>query len=571
MENDTYLTKESSYSDIADAIRESLDEDTTYTPLEMPEAIRRIGGQKGDEFWEKGGGPESNINAKLKDSSSDVLSNYSVAEGYGHLIAFPANYSHAEGSGTTILSEYSHTEGQETFTRIGNSNHAEGYQTLAEGTGAHAEGYQSSSLSLGDHAEGVRTIANSVSSTGGAHAEGYETYTAEKEAPHAEGYKSTAAGNYSHSEGFKTYAQGNSSHTEGAATSAFGVSSHAEGNGTYAAGAKQHVEGAWNTIDTENKYAHIVGNGTGESDRKNISTLDWEGNGWFAGDVTATAEDGHTISLRELDLNRGGDETVTFNGIPSSTDLLAAVASKKDIILHYGTKTYTYQGTRAKQTTDKVPVLAPKRSEVPNYNSEVFNILPHIVASKYNTNYYCPVVESDDEVYLGRIKEASLNWVYIGIASKTANSVNVLWMADPAEGKTWTENVRSLSNTQDEWKYLRYDTSMNNFIESNMPVFASTAEFLSALSNIDKKYVFLADDGIQKSYIIMNEDGTYTIENKEDYQEKIASADTLGSVKIGEGLNITGDGTVSIDEESCEEWTFTLEDGSTVTKKVVLR
>jgi hypothetical protein len=33
------------------------------------------------------------------------------------------------------------------------------------------------------------------------------------------------------------------------------------------------------------RYSHIVGNGKNHQNRSNAHTLDWEGNGWFAGDV----------------------------------------------------------------------------------------------------------------------------------------------------------------------------------------------------------------------------------------------------------------------------------------------
>jgi hypothetical protein len=35
------------------------------------------------------------------------------------------------------------------------------------------------------------------------------------------------------------------------------------------------------------EYAHIVGNGDSENNRSNAHTLDWSGNAWFAGSVTA--------------------------------------------------------------------------------------------------------------------------------------------------------------------------------------------------------------------------------------------------------------------------------------------
>lgn len=86
---------------------------------------------------------------------------------------------------------------------------------------------------------------------------------------------STSSGLYSFSEG-----QGE----------AKGLYSHAEGQRTIASGKSQHAEGTYNIEDIENKYAHIVGNGYYDSENKqtirsNAYTLDWNGNGCYAGDV----------------------------------------------------------------------------------------------------------------------------------------------------------------------------------------------------------------------------------------------------------------------------------------------
>ena len=45
--------------------------------------------------------------------------------------------------------------------------------------------------------------------------------------------------------------------------------------------------GRLNIIDTEDKYAFIVGNGEGQI-RSNAYTLDWNGNAQYAGTVEAT-------------------------------------------------------------------------------------------------------------------------------------------------------------------------------------------------------------------------------------------------------------------------------------------
>lgn len=77
------------------------------------------------------------------------------------------------------------------------------------------------------------------------------------------------------------------SHAEGLISIAKGNGSHAEGFGTVASAKYQHVQGKYNVEDTEGRYAHIVGGGN-DAERRNIHTLDWEGNAEYAGDVIAT-------------------------------------------------------------------------------------------------------------------------------------------------------------------------------------------------------------------------------------------------------------------------------------------
>ena len=116
------------------------------------------------------------------------------------------------------------------------------------------------------------------------HAEGQST-TASGEASHAEGCRTRASGGISHAEGNTTTASGNYSHAEGTDTIASGYNSHAEGHGTTAHGENQHAEGKYNIIDTKDKYAHIVGNGD-SNNSSNAYTLDWDGNGWYAGKLS---------------------------------------------------------------------------------------------------------------------------------------------------------------------------------------------------------------------------------------------------------------------------------------------
>ena len=107
----------------------------------------------------------------------------------------------------------------------------------------------------------------------------------------------------SHAEGFNTTASGDYSHAEGYITTASGGYSHAEGYHTTARGGYSHAEGKYNIEDTANKYAHIVGNGTSVTSRSNAHTLDWNGVPWFNGrpQFGGTAQD-------------QGSQTVVANG-----------------------------------------------------------------------------------------------------------------------------------------------------------------------------------------------------------------------------------------------------------------
>lgn len=92
-------------------------------------------------------------------------------------------------------------------------------------------------------------------------------------------------GEYSVAIGKTVEASGECSYAEGWNTEAKGKCSHVEGKNTTASGEYQHVQGKYNIEDTNNKYAHIVGNGDYDT-CSNAHTLDWNGNAWFAGKLS---------------------------------------------------------------------------------------------------------------------------------------------------------------------------------------------------------------------------------------------------------------------------------------------
>ena len=100
----------------------------------------------------------------------------------------------------------------------------------------------------------------------------------------------------------------------GMGVKASGVCSHAEGYDTTASSQWQHVQGKFNIEDTNNKYAHIVGNGK-VNNKSNAHTLDWEGNGWYAGKLSqegTPTEDKDLVTKKYVDDNTN-DTLLTTN------------------------------------------------------------------------------------------------------------------------------------------------------------------------------------------------------------------------------------------------------------------
>lgn len=192
----------------------------------------------------------------------------------GHNTNASGTYSHAEGYNTTASGDYSHVEGLSNVS-IGLYSHAEGYNTISSGTYSHSEGESNINNGIGSHAEGYNNLINlgsnyshaegayNISNDLYSHVEGWHTIAGGGEANHAEGYFTTASGDYCHAEGANTYAKGNAT--------------HAEGLGTISAGNYQHAGGRYNVEDSSNQTLFIIGNGTGAGARSDAFKIRMSG------------------------------------------------------------------------------------------------------------------------------------------------------------------------------------------------------------------------------------------------------------------------------------------------------
>ena len=244
-------------------------------------------------FYTLAAGSNSHAEGQGVQGSSNYGAFGTASHSEGNCTKSAGDYSHAEGYYTTVTSVGGHVEGYHN-TCSGYYAHAEGYYTVSSEESSHSEGHNTEASGAYSHAEGFYTQATNYES----HAEGDHT-EATGGGSHAEGGYTHAIGSRSHAEGSSTYARGFYSHAEGANTQANGEHSHVEGLATIASRRSQHVFGEHNIEDTytpvgtgsvdpvhdRGKYVEIVGNGTSDV-QSNAYTLDWDGNGWYAGKVT---------------------------------------------------------------------------------------------------------------------------------------------------------------------------------------------------------------------------------------------------------------------------------------------
>ena len=130
---------------------------------------------------------------------------------------------------------------------------------------------------FGSSAMGACARASGLS----AHAEGGERVMSIP----SEELTSIASGDFSHAEGV-SWATGKAAHSEGYATRAQSPYSHTEGEGTVAYYNRHslravHVEGRWNELDPNGEYAHIIGDGTSNTNRSNLHTVSGSGVAWY--------------------------------------------------------------------------------------------------------------------------------------------------------------------------------------------------------------------------------------------------------------------------------------------------
>ena len=202
-----------------------------------------------------------------------------------------------QGDETTADGWNAHAEGNRSAA-TGPEAHAEGSYTKATGDYSHAEGNNTEASGYASHSEGDYTVANRR----GMHAEGtYNLYDSAKYVDVVTRSRESfwknmyAASEYTFDADTGYYTMVNAEPKSEAVIGLYYATSYQYKNGTITVLDKPISLISGTNYETENhqsnlaanlqgKYVHVVGNGV-SSARSNAHTLDWDGNGWFAGDV----------------------------------------------------------------------------------------------------------------------------------------------------------------------------------------------------------------------------------------------------------------------------------------------
>lgn len=246
-----------------------------------------------------------------------------------------------------IYSDYDSYQAPDSLTLVGNQA---GSYFIAPNIKATSGLYVSGVARLGadstvngkEIASGSRKAGMTVGS--GSSVVGYNS-TASSDYSFCEGYNSTASGRYSHAEGYNTTASAEDAHAEGYGTTASGLESHAEGQNTTANGTRSHAGGHSSQSSGDQSFAHghtvvsnngssaafghhnvsmttggtavnttgtafVVGNGTGESAKKNAMSLTYTGVLKTASTMTASTTADYAEFFEWLDGNPDSEDRV---------------------------------------------------------------------------------------------------------------------------------------------------------------------------------------------------------------------------------------------------------------------
>lgn len=276
------------------------------------------------------------------------------------------------------------------------------------------------------------------------------------------------------------------SHAEGMATYAYGQNSHTEGEYTVSNAKNQHVQGKYNTIESIVSYAHIVGNGTDNSHRSNAHTLDWNGNGWYAGKLTVGA-----APTNDMDV---ATKKYVDDNIPTVPTKVSDLTNDSGFITSYTETDPIFVASAAHGITS---------SDISNWNSKTSLTLGTTSSTAFRGDYgnsaYTHAVTNKGSAFSSGLYKITTNSEGHVTAATSVEKSDITGLGIPAQDTTYTFDGTYNSSTNKAATVSTVTNAVSSkanssdvLTKTNTTSYTPTADYHPAT----KKYVDDATAGI---------------------------------------------------------------------------
>lgn len=417
----------------------------------------------------------------------------------------------------------------------------------------------------------------------------YSTPIATGKGAIATGY-SKASGINSHAEGSGATAEGSDSHAEGYGTKASGTCGHAEGQFTIALGRASHAEG--DHTSASNDYEHAQGMFNHSSENQIFSV--------GAGEMTPSFEITRRNAISVLAVNNSGSHTASFfvqnvggydgtNPEPGTNDL-ATVISEVSSVWKKGTKTDSIVQVIADGTN--LPIASGPRAIAVGESTNASGWNCHAEGKETKASGFASHAEGYGTKALGSDSHAeglftTSSGMYSHAEGQSTSAEGRKSHAEgcdtvaSGEGSHAEGYQTSASNDYGHAEGYRTNASgMYSHAEGNYTTASNAYEHAQGIYNHSStNQIFSVGAGTSDSnrknvisvlaisdYVAQTVTASFFVQNVGGYDGTNPTPGTNDLATVINGISSSGGvGT------STETWTFTLEDGSTVTKNIVMR
>lgn len=179
--------------------------------------------------------------------------------------------------------------------------------------------------------------------------------------------------------------------------------------------------GKYNANDTNKEYAHVVGNGTSNSSRSNAYTLDWQGNGTFAGTVSSSTGADYAEYFEWKDGNPNNEDRVgyivTLDGDKivkaNSGDDILGICSGTAMVLGDSAE---WNWSKRYLTDDFGRIIYENRME---HHEAIYNLDGELIKEAWDEEVYAPKQNPDYDTTKTYTKRADRpEWQIVGMMGK---------------------------------------------------------------------------------------------------------------------------------------------------------